>query len=92
MSPLFKTIRQRQPHNQNHLRPRMIWGLSKIMREIIALTNPHFTHPGAEEIYTKRAGALDAYARRFAEFIDPIWDKEYQDGKVIEPERMVSQG
>jgi len=49
-----------------------------IMREIIASAKPRFTHHGAEEIYTKHAQALDVYAQRFGDFIDPIWEKEYQ--------------
>jgi len=92
MSPLFKAIRKRQPHNQNHLRPCMILDNPHIMREIIASIHPKFTHPGAEEIYTQRAGALDEYAQRFADFIEPVWEKEYGWNKVPEAERMVSLG
>ena len=83
MSPLFKAIRARQPHNENHLRPCMILDNPEIMREIIAATNPRFTHPGAEEIYTERAQDLDAYARKFAAFIEPVWEEEYRSGVAM---------
>jgi MoaA/NifB/PqqE/SkfB family radical SAM enzyme len=90
MSPLFRAIRERQPHNENHLRPCMIIDNPEIMREIIAKTNPRFTHPGAEEIYTERAKDLEAYARRFADYIEPVWEKEYQSGNQREDRRMIS--
>ncbi|MEO0249703.1 MAG: radical SAM protein [candidate division WOR-3 bacterium] len=92
MSPLFRAIRERQPHNENHLRPCMILDNPERMREIIALTNPRFTHPGAEEIYTIRAKELDEYAQAFAEYIDPVWEKEYQSGVEEAEERIASYG
>ena len=77
MSPLFKAIRAHQPHNQNHLRPCMIIDNPEIARGIIEETKPRFTHPGADEIYTARATELDEYARRYADFIEPIWEHEF---------------
>lgn len=77
MSPLFKAIRASQPHNDNHLRPCMIIDNPEIAREIIATVKPRFTHPGAEEVYTSRARELDEYARRYADFIEPVWEREY---------------
>jgi MoaA/NifB/PqqE/SkfB family radical SAM enzyme len=79
-SPLFQAIRARQPHNENHLRPCMIIDNPEIAREIIRIAKPRFTHPGAEEIYTSRAQALDEYAQRYADFIEPIWENEYMSG------------
>lgn len=76
-SPLFRSIRARQPHNPNHLRPCMIIDNPHVMREIIKETNPRFTHPGAEEIYTKKSHEMDAYAERFARFADQVWQNEY---------------
>jgi MoaA/NifB/PqqE/SkfB family radical SAM enzyme len=91
-SPLFKAIRERQPHNENHLRPCMIIDNPEIAREIITAIKPRFTHPGAEEIYTNRAGELDEYARRYADFIEPIWEKEYPPrSQAGEQERVCSQ-
>ena len=79
-SPLFQAIRARQPHNENHLRPCMIIDNPEIAREIIRIAKPRFTHPGAEEIYTSRAQELDEYAQRYADFIEPVWEKEYMSG------------
>lgn len=76
-SLLFKAIRKRQPHNQNHLRPCMIIDNPHIYREVIEETNPYFTHPGAEEIVTKLKDEMDAYARRFGEYADRVWKEEY---------------
>lgn len=76
-SPLFQSIRKRQPHNPNHLRPCMIIDNPHVMREIIDEIKPYFTHPGAEEIYTIKSKEMDAYADRFGVFADRIWEEEY---------------
>jgi MoaA/NifB/PqqE/SkfB family radical SAM enzyme len=82
-SRLFRAIRARQPHNSNHLRPCMIIDNPHVLREIIKETNPYFTHPGAEEIYTEKAQLMDEYAARWGEYADKIWATEYKDGKRI---------
>ena len=76
-SPLFRSIRRRQPHNPNHLRPCMIVDNPHVMREIIKEVKPYFTHPGAEEIYTVKSKEMDEYARRFGVYADKIWEEEY---------------
>jgi len=76
-SPLFRAIRKRQPHNENHLRPCMIIDNPHIYREIIEETKPYFTHKGAEEIVTQMKEDLDAYAARFGVFADRVWREEY---------------
>ncbi len=76
-SPLFRAIRERQPHNQNHLRPCMIIDNPQIYREIIEETKPYFTHKGAEEIITKMKEDLDRYAARFGVLADKVWREEY---------------
>ena len=76
-SPLFRSIRRRQPHNPNHLRPCMILDNPHVMREIIKEVKPYFTHPGAEEIYTVKSKEMDEYARRFGVYADKIWEEEY---------------
>ena len=76
-SPLFRAIRKRQPHNENHLRPCMIIDNPERYREVIEETHPYFTHPGAEEVVTTMKDQMDAYAARFAEFADRIWKEEY---------------
>ncbi len=76
-SHLFRHIRSRQPHNTNHLRPCMIIDNPHIMREVIEICRPSFTHPGAEEIYTVKKDQMDAYASRWAKYADKIWREEY---------------
>jgi MoaA/NifB/PqqE/SkfB family radical SAM enzyme len=76
-SPLFQCIRSIQPHNQNHLRPCMIIDNPSVLREVIQEIRPYFTHPGAEEIFTTKADEMDAYAARFAELADRVWEEEY---------------
>jgi MoaA/NifB/PqqE/SkfB family radical SAM enzyme len=76
-SPLFRAIRKRQPHNENHLRPCMIIDNPHIYREIIEETKPYFTHNGAEEIVTKMKEDLDRYAARFGVLADKVWREEY---------------
>ena len=76
-SPLFQSIRRRQPHNPNHLRPCMIIDNPHVMREIIDEVKPYFTHPGADEVYTSKSDELDVYAEKFGKFADRIWEDEY---------------
>jgi MoaA/NifB/PqqE/SkfB family radical SAM enzyme len=81
-SPLFRYIRSCQPHNPNHLRPCMIIDNPQVMRDVIKNTPARFTHPGADEIYTKYKDQLDAYAERWAMLADKIWIKEYQHKEI----------
>jgi len=76
-SDLFRAIRARQPHNQNHLRPCMIIDNPHVMREIIAQIRPRFTHPGAEQIYIECKEEMDAYASRYAILADEVWQRDY---------------
>ncbi len=76
-SPLFRAIRKRQPHNENHLRPCMIIDNPHIYREVIEETKPYFTHPGAEEIVTDLKAEMDRYAARYGALADRIWREEY---------------
>jgi MoaA/NifB/PqqE/SkfB family radical SAM enzyme len=76
-SKLFRCIRRRQPHNPNHLRPCMIIDNPHVYREVIEESGAYFTHPGAEQVVTDMANDLDAYARRFAELADRVWEEEY---------------
>jgi MoaA/NifB/PqqE/SkfB family radical SAM enzyme len=87
-SRLFRSIRARQPHNPNHLRPCMIIDNPHVMREIISETNPRFTHPGAEEIYTRKKSFMDQYAANWGKLADIVWAEEYQcdESKERKPE------
>jgi MoaA/NifB/PqqE/SkfB family radical SAM enzyme len=81
-SPLFRHIRSRQPHNQNHLRPCMIIDNPHVMRDVIQKTGARFTHPGAEEIYTVHWDRMDAYAARWGTLADRVWKEEYAEGRT----------
>ncbi len=88
-SPLFRHIRSRQPHNPNHLRPCMIIDNPHVMRDVIAKTGAHFTHPGAEEIYTVKKDVMDNYAACWGRLADRIWAEEYQ--QAAEPNHEIKQ-
>lgn len=83
-SNLFRSIRARQPHNQNHLRPCMIIDNPHVMRDVIRETHARYTHEGAEEIYTTKKEEMDAYAERWGKLADRIWQEEYRDGRPVE--------
>jgi len=76
-SSLFRSIRRRQPHNPNHLRPCMIIDNPHVLREVIEETKPYFTHKGAEEIVTTLKGEMDDYAARYGRLAERIWREEY---------------
>lgn len=76
-SPLFRAIRKRQPHNENHLRPCMIIDNPHIYREVIKETRPYFTHRGAEEVVTSLKEEIDAYAAQYGDLADRVWREEY---------------
>jgi len=84
-SPLFRAIRKRQPHNENHLRPCMIIDNPHIYREIIDEVKPYFTHEGAEDIVTKLKDDLDTYAARYGTLADKVWREEYLQESVELP-------
>lgn len=76
-SRLFRCIRNRQPHNCNHLRPCMIIDNPHVYRQVIEESGAYFTHPGAEEVVTDMARDMDEYATRFGVFADRVWQEEY---------------
>ncbi len=66
-SPFFRAIKSRQPFNQDHRLPCMIIDNPEILRQIVAETGAHPTHPGAESLVTELAPDLDEYARAMRE-------------------------
>jgi hypothetical protein len=54
-----------------------------IFREVIAETNPYFTHKGAEEVVTQMKDDIDAYAGRYGAFADKIWREEYLKSPMV---------
>jgi len=76
-SKLFWAIRKRQPYNENLLRPCMIIDNPRVLREIVAESGAHPTHPGAETIITDLAEAIDSYAEEYGKIVDPVWLQKY---------------
>jgi hypothetical protein len=76
-SPFFRSIQKRQPYNDNLLMPCMLIDAPQVLREIVAETGAHPTHPGAEALITSLAAKVDQYARRYGEIADRVWEEEY---------------
>lgn len=79
-SPFFTYIRMNQPHTDNLLRPCMIIDNPEIWRTACKKFNAKPTDHGAEEIINNPEiiRALDDYSEEAAEFIDPVWIRDYQ--------------
>jgi MoaA/NifB/PqqE/SkfB family radical SAM enzyme len=76
-SPFFRSIQQRQPYNDNLLRPCWLIDAPQMLREVIAETGAHPTHPGAEALLTSLAAQVDEYAKKYGELADRVWEEEY---------------
>ena len=77
-SPLFKAIRTEQPLQKNLLRPCMLVDRPDMGRRMAYETGAHFTHPGAESIFSDLAPEIDRFAERYGELADAAWEKHYQ--------------
>jgi MoaA/NifB/PqqE/SkfB family radical SAM enzyme len=80
-SPFMKAIRERQPYRENLLTPCMIIDSPDVLRKIVRDHDAHPTCMGADEIITKLATDLDEYALEYRKYADPVWSKEYKNGK-----------
>ncbi len=76
-SRMFWAIRKRQPYSDNLLRPCMIIDNPSVLRDIVAESGAHPTHPGAESLITVLAPALDKYAADYAKIVDSVWADKY---------------
>jgi len=76
-SPFFRCIQRKQPFNDNLLRPCMLIDNPHILREVVAETGAHPTHPGAEALITSLADEVDEYAREYGKVADRAWEEEY---------------
>ncbi len=76
-SNLFRAIRARQPYSKNLLTPCMIIDQPWVLREVVAKSGAHPTHPGADTIITQLKDQLDEYARAYHEIADPAWEEEW---------------
>jgi MoaA/NifB/PqqE/SkfB family radical SAM enzyme len=65
-SDLFKSIKAKQPFNQDHRMPCMLIDNPAILREVIKESGARPTHPGAETLVTSLAPNLDQYSEDLA--------------------------
>jgi MoaA/NifB/PqqE/SkfB family radical SAM enzyme len=72
-SPFFRAIQTRQPFSDNLLRPCMLIDEPHVIRNIVSSTGAKETHPGAEELITTLAEAIDAYSAEFKTIADAAW-------------------
>jgi MoaA/NifB/PqqE/SkfB family radical SAM enzyme len=77
-SPFFADIRMHQPHTDNLLRPCMIIDNPEVLRSVVKRNGAKPTHEGAEVIFTELAKGLDEYSACAAEYLDPIWEQNWQ--------------
>jgi MoaA/NifB/PqqE/SkfB family radical SAM enzyme len=72
-SDFFRAIQRRQPFSDNLLRPCMLIDETHVIREAVRATGARPTHPGADDLITSYAGAIDAYAAGFKILADEAW-------------------
>ena len=72
-SPFFRAIQRRQPFSDNLLRPCMLIDEPHVIRNIVCATGAHPTHPGADDLITSYADAIDAYSAEFKTIADAAW-------------------
>jgi MoaA/NifB/PqqE/SkfB family radical SAM enzyme len=65
-SDLFKSIKAKQPFNQDHRMPCMLIDNPGILRDLIKESGARPTHPGAETLVTSLAPNLDQYSEDLA--------------------------
>jgi len=76
-SDYFKAIRERQPFNENLLRPCMIIDHPSVLRELAVIRGVHPTHAGAETILDSLADGVDKIAEEYGKLADREWDISY---------------
>ena len=81
-SKLFKSIREYQNNNDNHLRPCMIIDHPEVLREVSSMEGVYFTHEGADIVVSEIADSLDNYAREYAKFAEKAWKEDYPSKRV----------
>jgi MoaA/NifB/PqqE/SkfB family radical SAM enzyme len=76
-SNLFRAIRCRQPYSRNLLTPCMIIDQPWVLREVVAKSGAHPTHPGAETIIADLKDKLDEYSKAYHKIADLAWEEEW---------------
>lgn len=76
-SNYFKTLRKKQPFNENLLLPCQWIDNPEVSREMYEKFNLKSTHTGADDILTseKLKKSMDIYAKEVKKLYDPIWEK-----------------
>lgn len=77
-SPFFRSIRSRQPFNENHLTPCMIIDNPQILRDVVSLSNAYSTDTGGEALLNGCAAHLDAYAAEYHSIARGPWERDYE--------------
>jgi hypothetical protein len=72
-SPFFRAIQTRQPFSDNLLRPCMLIDEPHVIRDIVRSTGARPTHPGADDLITSYAEAIDDYSAGFKTIADAAW-------------------
>ncbi len=72
-TPLFRRIRQVNRRDPNLLRPCPIIDHNEWLEEALEGTNARPTHPGAEDIVTRLAPEVRAWAKEYGKLADHAW-------------------
>jgi MoaA/NifB/PqqE/SkfB family radical SAM enzyme len=77
-SPLLAAIRKRQAYSDNYLRPCMIIDNPDVLKDVIDEAKPRETcRGGAFRLVRELRPRLLAYASRWKELSDPVWQDKY---------------
>jgi MoaA/NifB/PqqE/SkfB family radical SAM enzyme len=91
-SSFMADIRMHQPHTDNLLRPCMIIDNPSVLRTIVERNQAKPTSPGADAVVTELAEALDEYAQTAADYLDPIWKRDWEPNIQNMKDRKASYG
>jgi MoaA/NifB/PqqE/SkfB family radical SAM enzyme len=85
-SPLFRTIRARQPYHRNLLRPCKVIDNPQELRDIVERCGACPTYPGADAILRQSdvREHLDRYSAEWGRLADAAWaGEDYQQGRSV---------
>jgi len=77
-SPFFRAIQERQPYDNNLMRPCMLIDVPEVLREVVEKYGARPSHEGAESLITTLKDEVDAYAQAFKKLADEIWERDYK--------------
>lgn len=78
-SPFFKTLRRKQPYNDNLLLPCMMIDNPDMIRQIVKETGAHPTDDSAKQMISDPVfmHQLDELAKEFKPYADEAWQKDF---------------